>query len=1450
MFEKIITFSVRNKAVVAIGIAALVVWGLYSLQQLPIDAVPDITNNQVQVVTLSPALAPQEVERLITMPVELTMASIPGISEMRSMSRFGLSVVTIVFEDDVDVYWARAQVDQRLIEVQREIPQGAGTPILAPVTTGLGEIYQYTLRAKPGYESRYSLTELRTIQDWIVRRRLLGTQGIADISSFGGYLKQLEIALDPVRMRSAGISVDEIITAVDRNNANGGGAYIERRSDVQYIRTDGIVHSPEDVANIVVRSSSESTPLRIRDVAEVREGHAIRYGAMTRGSTSEAVGGIVLMLKGANSSQVIATVKSTIDEIQKTLPEGVVVEPFLDRTKLVSKAISTVSTNLIEGALIVIFVLVLMLGNLRAGFIVASVIPLAMLFAVSMMRVFGVSGNLMSLGALDFGLIVDGAVIIVESVLHALHMPGRKRHDDSQQTVLEASIGIRRSAAFGELIIMIVYIPILSLVGIEGKMFKPMAQTVIFAVAGAFILSTTYVPMMSALLLKQGIKTWTFADSIMSVIARAYRPARRFAMRNMRLALITTFSFFAVSIVVFMNMGGEFLPQLDEGDFAIEMRLMTGQNLSASISSAQQAAGILKSTFPEVIRVIGKIGTSEIPLDPMPMESGDLIVVLKDKREWTSAHSREELAAKMQAALAEIPGVTFSFQQPIQMRFNELMTGARQDVVVKVFGEDMDSLEAIAHKIGAIASKVKGAEDVYVEPVNGLPQVTIKMDREACARLGVDVQDVNATVRAAFAGVGAGQIYEAERRFDIVIRLDSLFRHNQDDVSSLLVPTRDGRQIPILQVASVDVVLGPNQIQREDAHRRITVGFNVRGRDVESIVQELEQQIAASMQLPTGYYTTYGGQFENLAAAKQRLSIAVPVALSMILFLLYFTFTNITHAMLIFSAVPLSAIGGVAALYLRGMPFSISAGVGFIALFGVAVLNGIVLMGAFRSLRKTDSNIVRVVLRGTEQRLRPVTMTALVASLGFLPMALSAGDGAEVQRPLATVVIGGLVTSTLLTLVIVPLLYTILERRRDRKMSVKSQQAIATLLFMLVATTTAAAQQPASPLSLDSALSLARSRNALVTIARLESEQAAEASAAAFELPALSVTYMGGQYNALSNDNNLTISQTIPFPTKLTSASSLADETHNELLLRQGAIQTQVLHDVKRAYLDVCALKERLRVLQMYSSNAKRALQVARTREQAGEGTKLERVNAETETSDAELRLLQVTSELASAELRLGLLCGTAEPRTTIDSLIPKPSPDATTFDIRESPRLKILEQQVRTADQHYRMSTSQYLPDMSVGYFTQTLIGTAMGGTPQAFATSRDRFTGFTLGLSLPLWFFSTSARVEQSRLGKQIAEQQLQYGRTTLSVEQLQLRSAIEVARTSVNFYATRALMESGLLVQQSQQSYEAGEASWLEFQSAMQRHLNVNLMDIEARHRLVSLLFQFELLSGTQQ
>lgn len=1446
MFEKIISFSIRNKPVIAIGILALIVWGMYSLRQLPIDAVPDITNNQVQIVTVSSALAPQEVERLITMPVELTMASIPGISEMRSISRFGLSVVTIVFDDDVNVYWARAQVDQRLIEVQREIPQGTGTPILAPVTTGLGEIYQYTLRVQPGFESNYSLSEIRTMQDWIVRRRLLGTQGVADVSSFGGHLKQLEIALDPVRLRSTGVSISEIINAVDRNNANGGGAYIERRSDVQYIRTDGIVRSAEDVANIVIRSDANSAPLRVSDIATVREGHAIRYGAMTRGSKSEAVGGIVLMLKGANSSQVISTVKQTITDIQRSLPEGVVIEPFLDRTKLVSKAITTVSKNLIEGALIVILVLVLMLGNLRAGFIVASVIPLSMLFAVSMMRVFGVSGNLMSLGALDFGLIVDGAVIIVESVLHALHIRGSERQANSQAIVQTAASTIRKSAAFGEVIIMIVYIPILALVGIEGKMFKPMAQTVIFAVAGAFILSTTYVPMMSALLLKQGIKTWTFADSIMGLIHRLYVPARRFAMRNVKMALGITLSLFVASILAFMMMGGEFLPQLDEGDFAIEMRLMTGQNLSASIESAQQAASMLKSNFPEVVRVIGKVGTSEIPLDPMPMESGDLIVVLKDKDEWTSASTREELAGKMQAALSAIPGVTFSFQQPIQMRFNELMTGARQDVVVKVFGENMDSLETIAQNLGQIAAKVEGAEDVYVEPVNGLPQVTIMIDRAACGRIGVDVQDINHTIRSAFAGVAVGQIYENERRFDIVVRLDSVHRHHTDDVGALLVPARNGQHVPLLQVATVNVVVGPNQIQREDAHRRITVGFNVRGRDVESIVQELEERIGTSLKLPSGYYITYGGQFENLAAAKQRLSIAVPIALALILFLLYFTFTNINHALLIFSAVPLSAIGGVAALMIRGMPFSISAGVGFIALFGVAVLNGIVLLGAFRSLRLTDSNIMRVVLRGTDQRLRPVAMTALVASLGFLPMALSTGDGAEVQRPLATVVIGGLVSSTLLTLIIVPLLYSIIERRKSGRTT-----SYFLPLILLIATLASAKTLHAQPatVTLDSAISLAHVNNSQVMISRLESDHASKGVTAAYDLPSLQLTYTGGQYNALSNDNNIMLSQAIPFPTKLTSAADIARENYKERLIRQTIAMRQSTYDVQRSYLQVCAIRERIRILQMYSANADRAFRVAIARENAGEGTKLERVAAETERSDAELRYIQALADLRSAELQLGLSCGFSQPLTTADSVIPSVTVVTDTTDVTSNPRLRVLQQQVHIAQQLYEASTTQYYPDFSIGYFSQTLIGTSMG-TSQRLATSNDRFTGFTVGVSLPLWFSSTSARVEQSRIASDIAKHQFYQGKLLVSAERQQLLSAIDLARRSVEFYSKRSLVETSLLIDQSQRSFEAGELSWLEYQSSLQRHLQVNLMDVEARFRLASLLFQFEHQSGISQ
>lgn len=1446
MFERIITFSINNKLIVAVGIVGLVIWGIVSLNTLPIDAVPDITNNQVQVVTISPALAPQEVERLITMPVELTMASVPGIHEMRSISRFGLSVVTIVFADDVDVYWARAQVDQRLTEVMDQIPKGAGTPLLAPVTTGLGEIYQYTLKIKPGFESRFTLTELRTIQDWIIRRRLLGTPGIADVSSFGGNLKQIEIAVDPDRLRSMNLSIADLLDAVQRNNANAGGAYIENGPHVQYIRTEGVVTSLDDVGAIEVHRTDAGLPILIRDVANVRIGRAVRYGAMTHDDRGETVGGIVLMLKGANSSEVISTVKMRMEAIQKTLPEGVMIEPYLDRTRLVNKAIGTVSQNLIEGALIVIFVLVLMLGNLRAGLIVASVIPLSMLFAVSMMRVFGVSGNLMSLGAIDFGLIVDGAVIIVENVLHAL-----SRKTANEDTARVASVSIRRSAAFGEIIIMIVYLPILALVGIEGKMFKPMAQTVVFAIIGAFILSTTYVPMMASWLLKPGIRTWKVADTLMAFLYRTYVPVRRLSLRLRWFTLTTALVMFAAATIAFLMMGGEFLPQLDEGDFAVEMRLVTGSSLSETIRTAEAAASILKREFPEVVRVIGKIGTSEIPLDPMPMESGDMIIVLKDKDKWTSASTREELVEKMQASLSVLPGVSFGFQQPIQMRFNELMTGARQDVVVKVYGDDMDSLASIAQRVGAIASTVNGAADVYVEPVNGLPQITVKIDRAACARLGVDVDDVNATVRAAFAGTVCGVMYESDKRFDIVVRLDSARRHDASDVASLFVPTRTKQLIPLTQVAIVDIALGPNQIQREDAQRRIVVGFNVRGRDVESIVNELEQKVNSMLKLPSGYYMTYGGQFENLAAAKQRLMIAVPAAMLLIVFLLYMTFHSMRNAILIFTAVPLSAIGGVAALLLRGMPFSISAGVGFIALFGVAVLNGIVLISAFQKLHSQGYvNMLRVVIMGTTQRLRPVAMTAMVASLGFLPMALSGGDGAEVQRPLATVVIGGLITATMLTLLLLPTLYVMFGRAPSQQRSASTLRgAVGMVVALIFMCTQLLAQQPPMVvrLPMDSALAMARRNNMDVRAARAHENSTDALRGAAVDLGPTSITYMGGQYNSKFADNNFTITQSIPFPTKIIASRSLAAEQFREAQLSRVVSEFRLQRDVQQVYGVICLNRELDGILADQEVLLQQAVVVARVREEAGDGTMLDRINAESQREEIAVQRMQTQSAIRSAEMELRFLCGSNIPVSALDTTIPTlPFPQLNDTSLI-SPFLDLANQRVRVAEEQQGLESANYWPDITLGYFNQSLIGTPISSQPLVLASSSYRFQGFIVGLAVPLWFTPTAARTEAAAIQRSLAEQQAAYDKTRLSAWRAQIFVDLRATKASVDYYSKRGLVTTGLLVQQSQRAYKTGEIGWLELQAALLHNLQTRTLDVQARRALYDLILQHEYLIG---
>jgi heavy metal efflux system protein len=1029
MLDKIISFSVRNKLIIALFTLVLIVLGISSLRGLPIDAVPDITNNQVQIITSAPSQAAQDIERLVTFPVEQSVATIPDITEVRSFSRFGLSVVTVVFQDKTDVYWARQQVSERLATISNQIPEGIGHPELAPLTTGLGEIYQYVIHTKPGYENKYTAMELRSIQDWIVRRQLLGVPGVADVSSLGGYLKQYEIALDPEKLRSMNLSIGDVFTALEENNQNTGGAYIDKRPNAYYVRSEGLINSLEDISNIVVKTNGNGTPVLISHVGKVQFGHAIRYGALTRNTEGERVGAIVMMLKGANSSAVIAAVKERISQIEKTLPEGVLIEPFLDRTKLVNSAIETVVRNLAEGALIVIFVLVLLLGNFRAGLIVASVIPLAMLFAVCMMRLFGVSGNLMSLGAIDFGLIVDGAVIIVEATMHHLGLrksDTRLTQSEMDEEVYLSASRIRTSAAFGEIIILIVYLPILALSGIEGKMFRPMAQTVSFAILGAFILSLTYVPMMSALFLNKNIlKKRTFSDRIMDFFYRIYEPAIRFALRFKKSIVVAAGTLLVLSLLLFNYLGAEFIPSLDEGDFAVEMRVMKGSSLFETIEAADKAARILLERFPDDVKeVVGKIGSGEIPTDPMPIEACDLIVVLKK-------NTTRDLADKMAKELEDIPGVTFGFQQPIQMRFNELMTGARQDVVVKIYGEDLDKLSAYAKKMGAIISHIKGAKDLYIEEVTGLPQIMVSYKRELIARYGLSIEKINDVINTAFAGKSAGIVYEGEKRFDLVVRLDKDKRQSPENVEGLYITTADGDQVPITEVADISLKVGPNQIQRDDAKRRIAVGFNVRGRDVESIVNELKE---ASLKMAPGYYITYGGAFENLQQARARLKIAVPAALALIFVLLYFTFGSVKQSLLIYTAIPLSAIGGIVALWLRDMPFSISAAVGFIALFGVAVLNGIVLIAEFNRLKQEGiTNIKEIVLKGTHTRLRPVIMTAMVASLGFLPMALSHGSGAEVQKPLATVVIGGLVTATILTLLVLPCLYVLSEMIKSKK---------------------------------------------------------------------------------------------------------------------------------------------------------------------------------------------------------------------------------------------------------------------------------------------------------------------------------------------------------------------------------------------------------------------------------
>ncbi|NND33036.1 MAG: efflux RND transporter permease subunit, partial [Saprospiraceae bacterium] len=1053
MFNRIIYFSIHNKLIIAIFLFAIVGWGIYNLSHLPLDAVPDITDNQVQVITSAPDLSAQEVERLITYPLEMEMGNIPRVTQIRSISRFGLSVITIVFEEQVDIYWARQQIGQKLQRARDEIPSTLGDPEMGPISTGLGEIYQYVIYPADGYEDRYNATELRSIQDWIIKRQLIGTEGVVEVNSSGGYLKQYEIALDQNKMRAYGVTLDDIYQAINQSNANAGGSYIEKEDQTFFIRGEGMARTMADLEHIVIRAG-EVAPVLIKNVATVQIGHAPRFGAVTLNGKGEVVAGQVMMLKGENSMEVTRRVKERIEEIKKSLPEGIVLEPYLDRSKLVNQTTYTVSKNLIEGALIVIFILVLLLGNLRAGLIVASVIPISMLFAVSFMRLFGVSANLMSLGALDFGLIVDGAVIIVEAILHHLGLRNKQGNlTDEQKTaeVFKAASRIRKSAAFGEIIILMVYLPIFFLQGVEGKMFIPMAQTVSFAILGALILSLTYVPMMSDLFLKNArVEGNTLSDKIVQAIYRLYAPIRELALSFKYILLFLVTLLFGFSIFLLSRMGSEFIPTLEEGDFALHQILPPGSSIKKGVDVSAHLQDILMKKFPEVEKVVTKIGTAEIPTDIMPLEAGDIFVIMKPKDQWTSAAGREEMFAKMEMELNKFPGVMYEFTQPIQMRFNELMTGIRQDIAIKIYGEDLGILIDRAREAESLIKDLEGIGDIKVEATAGLQQMVVDYDLLKMAKYGVSTAKLNDILKSSFAGKQAGYFYEGERQYAVVVRLRNEERQNIESLEELLVDLPNGDFVPMSELADISFEEGPTQISRDNTRRRITIGVNARNTDIASLVSDIEDVLESRLSLPAGYYVRFGGQFENLQRAQKRLSIVVPIALLLILLLLYFTFNSIKYALLIFAAIPLSAIGGIWSLYFRSMPFSISAGVGFIALFGVAVLNGIVLVSYFNQLKKEGmTDILEIVREGTRVRLRPVIMTAAVASLGFLPMALSRSAGAEVQQPLATVVIGGLITATFLTMVVIPILYYLIEKYSLRIKASPSLLSLLLLFFLL-----------------------------------------------------------------------------------------------------------------------------------------------------------------------------------------------------------------------------------------------------------------------------------------------------------------------------------------------------------------------------------------------------------------
>ena len=1420
MIDKIIAYSIKNKFIIILLVLALVAGGVYCLTTVNLDSTPDITDNQVQVITVSQNLATEDIEQFVTYPVEQAMANLPGVTEIRSISRFGLSVVTIVFKDNMGTYLPRQIVQEKLGEVSGEIPSQFGAPEMGPITTGLGEIFQYTIKPKKGAAKKYTPTELRTIQDWIVKRQMSLIPGVVDVNSFGGSVKQYEIALNPDKLNAMHVSIGEVFKALEDNNVNAGGAYIERNHLANFIRGEGLVKSLDDIRNIVVKTE-DGVPVLVNDVAsDVRFGSMTRYGAFTQDG-EEAVGGMVLMLKGENSNKVIKNVKARIAEVQKTLPEGLEIVPFLDRSELIHRTTSTIAKNLMEGALIVLFVLVLLLGSLRGGLVTASVIPLALLFAFIMMKIFNVWANLMSLGAIDFGVIVDGAVIIVEGTVHEIESRIRQRQaagekqvafsrKDMDELTYKASSTMMDSAFFGQLIILIVFTPILFLSGVEGKMFRPMAFTFGFALIGSIILCLTYVPMMSSLCLRPfNAKDSFFArlersldrfsGKLMSWLAGIYAPALNWALKSKGAILGIAGALLVAAVVIFSGMGAEFIPSLDEGDIAMQTFLRPGSSLSETIKREEEVERLLKKSFPEVKTCLARIGVADIPTDPMGFDYTDSFIILeKDRSKWTSAKTKDELIERMKDTLSQLPGLNFSFSQPVELRFNELLTGVRSDVAVKLYGDDLDVLAEKGQEMADIIGKVKGATDVSLESTSGMPQMTVRYDRPKLAQYGLDVNKLNEYVSAAFAGTPAGVIFEGEKRFDMVIRLDEAHRQSIDDLKNLYVDLPDGHQIPLQEVADISFQPGPMQISRDNTYRRISVGVNVRGRDVQSVVNDIRQQLDSKLELPAGYRITYGGEFENLQNALKRLSVALPVALALIFLLLFFALHSLPQTLMIFIAVPLAAIGGVLNLWFRGMPFSISAGVGFIVLFGVAVLNGLVLVNRFNSLKKEGVKDVTERIRiGTRERLRPILLTALSAMLGFLPMAVSHSAGAEVQRPLATVVIGGLFSATLLTLLVVPVLYALIEGwsgKKDERPegSIPMQPAavcIAVCLGLMLAAPQASAQDnctiPADSMqkiALDEAVARAIRSYPSLKAARLEVKNREALRKTAFDLGETEISTgaeEAGQGNADAVFTTFEVRQDLDL-LGLGAKAKYQGKAVSLARTESDLSELEVAREVSIAWGDAYCYEKRYELYSQLDTIYQDFEKAAKLRYETESTSKLEYLSAMNQSRQMAIQKEQARQNYHIALHRLNkwfcsdtmfsVDCSPATLPAMPGALLPDTMPGS-------HPSLELYRRKIDVADANLRVQKSAFLPKLFVEAGTQR-IGAARG------------FYTYSAGISVPIFFQGQLGRTQSASIESGIARENYNQAKIEAETEYQSVSDEYRKWAQSVKYYGEVAL------------------------------------------------------------